>query len=253
MALVPFAQYTSPLSWMQEGEIVAVSGLAARFAKYESMLWIIEENPDQESKVLLNAVVQRYLFIRVRASKISPASLTIAVEAQAHLSQTLNFQFDLPFHWKMESWIVSQLAIRHNDRAESEPEPYIEPYLNQWIPLPDDQNGGNKIMLRRCTRERERPLLMYPRLEALGLELVFFSRWYGGQTEIIEIDILKPCPARHIWVFCAWCGKFHLPFDGFNSHRCSRKHQNARWYMDNRSKHWLRERCGFMHIDGRWL
>ena len=113
------------LSWMQEGEIIAVSGLAARFAKYESMLWIIEENPDQESKVLLNAVVQRYLFIRVRASKISPASLTIAVEAQAHLSQTLNFQFDLPFHWKMESWIVSQLAIRHNDRAESEPEPYI--------------------------------------------------------------------------------------------------------------------------------
>ena len=83
-------------------------------------------------------------------------------------------------------------------------------------------------MLRRYTRERELPLLMYPRLEALGLELVFESRWAGGQTVIIEIDILKPCPQKHIWVFCAWCRKFHLPFDGLNSHRCSRKHQNAR-------------------------
>ena len=107
MALCPFAQYTSPLSWMQEGETVNVSGLAARFAEYESMTWIIEVGPDQESKVLLNSVVHRYLFIRVRASKVSPASLTIAAGAQAHLSPTLNFQFDLPFHWKMESWIVN--------------------------------------------------------------------------------------------------------------------------------------------------
>ena len=252
MALVPFAQYTSPLSWMQEGEIVAVSGLARRWAEYESMLWVIEENPDQASKVLLNSIDNRYLFIRVRACKIVPTSLTILDEAQAHLSQTLNFQFDLSFHWKMESWIVSQVTSRHND-AEPEPEPYMEPYLNQWIPLPDDQNGGNKIMLQRCTRERQRPLLMYPRLEALGLELVFFSRWYGGQTVVIEIDILKPCPARHIWVFCAWCGKFHLPFEGPGSHRGGSKHQSARWYMDNRDVDWLRERCGFMHVDGRWL
>ena len=205
------------------------------------MLWVIEEL--QESKVLLRATTRTSKLIRVKAFKITPVSLSIP--AQAHLTQTLNFQFDLPFHRKLESWMVSQL----NGRAE----PDLERYLNRWIPLPDGHNGGNQVLLRRCVGERRRPLLMYPRLEALGLEMVFYSRWYGGLTVIIEIDILKPCPQRHIWVFCAWCDKFHLPFDGPGSHRCSRKHQNARWYLDNSPMDWLRERCGFMHVEGRWL
>ena len=107
-------------------------------------------------------------------------------------------------------------------------------------------------MLRRCMEDR-RPLLMYPRLEALGLEIVFESRWYQGRTVVIEIDILKPCPQRQIWVFCAWCGKFHLPFEGPNSHRCGNKHAKARWYLDNVPKDSLREQSGFMHVEGRWL
>ena len=70
------------------------------------VLWIIEEV--QESKVLLRAQTQMSKFIRVKAFKISPVSPSIP--AQAHLEQTLNFQFDLPFHWKLESWDEDQLG-----------------------------------------------------------------------------------------------------------------------------------------------
>ena len=82
--------------------------------------------------------------MRVGAFKTSPASLSIP--ARAHLSQTLSFQFDVPFHWEMESRMVSQLTVFRNGSAE----PHLERYLNIWIPLPDDQNGGNTLLMRRC-------------------------------------------------------------------------------------------------------
>ena len=63
MAIVPFAQHTSQ-SWMQEEEIVAVSGLAIRFAEYESMLWTIEEIDNHESKMILRAMERKSLRIR---------------------------------------------------------------------------------------------------------------------------------------------------------------------------------------------
>ena len=85
----------------------------------------------QESKVLLRAQTQMSKFIRVKAFKISPVSPSIP--AQAHLEQTLNFQFDLPFHWKLESWAVSQLTV--NGGVEQN----LEPYLHRWIPLPECQ------------------------------------------------------------------------------------------------------------------
>ena len=93
------------------------------------MLWIIEEV--QASKVVLRARGQMSMFILVSASKISPVSLSIP--AQAHLEQTLNFQFDVPYHWKMESWAVSQLTV--NGGVEQN----LEPYLHRWIPLPECQ------------------------------------------------------------------------------------------------------------------
>ena len=85
----------------------------------------------QESKVLLRAQTQMSKFIRVKAFKISPVSPSIP--AQAHLEQTLNFQFDLPFHWKLESWAVSHLTV--NGGVEQN----LEPYLHRWIPLPECQ------------------------------------------------------------------------------------------------------------------
>ena len=187
MAIVPFAQHTSQ-SWMQEGELVTVSGLAVQHAEYESMLWIIEEIDHRESKLILMPMdMERRSLLRIRVSafKASPAALSIS--AQAPLTQTLNFQFDLPFHRKVESWIVSQLTVFKNGQAE----PDIEPYLNKWIPLPDDQHGGNQILLRLCMGERERPLVMYPRLHALGFNIkmeLLHECAYGEDDEF-----LRPC------------------------------------------------------------
>ena len=93
---------------------------------------------------------------------------------------------------------------------------------------------------------------MFPRLEKLNLELCFYSEWYKEATVVIETDILKPCPAKQIWIFCAWCQKFHLPYDGPGSHRQSKKHANARWYLDNVPAERLREQIGFQ-VEGRWL
>ena len=123
-------------------------------------------------------------------------------------------------------------------------------FLNTWLKLPG--YGGNMIMLRPCAY-RERPLLMFPRLEKLGLEMCFYPTWHGQGTIVIEIDILKPCPQVHIWVFCAWCRKFHLPYDGPGSHRQSRSHEKARQYLDTAPAQNLRERTGFMHVEGRCL
>ena len=100
-------------------------------------------------------------------------------------------------------------------------------------------------------------MIMYPRLEELGLEMLFNSTWYHGATSnyaaVIEIDILKPCPAGHIWVFCAWCGRFHLPFDGPGSHRNSRAHEKARQHMDTMDLESLRLKMGFWNVEQRWL
>ena len=108
-------------------------------------------------------------------------------------------------------------------------------------------------MLRR-QQCQWRPCLMFPNLDKLGLEMLFMSAWYQEKSMvIIEIDILKPCPAGHIWPYCAWCGKFHLPFEGEGSHRWSKRHAKAQEYMDNSSYEYLREQADHLHVRGRWL
>lgn len=109
-------------------------------------------------------------------------------------------------------------------------------------------------MLQRKQCRDRRPCLMFPNLDMLGLEMLFMSTWnYNQKMVIIEIDILKPCPAGHIWPYCAWCGKFHLPFDGKGSHRRSIKHEAAQEYMDKCSYEHLREQADYLHVNGRWL
>ena len=72
-------------------------------------------------------------------------------------------------------------------------------------------------MIRR--RNTTTPLLMYPRLNAMGLELWFHSMWHGQ-----SVDGLGP------WPICRWCPKFHLPYDGPGSHRQSQQHTKFREY-----------------------
>ena len=182
--------------------------------------------------------------IRVGVEKVWPSSLALRCES----SIVLNFRLDVPYHWKMESWICSTLQLAPG--AEAEGSDFDMQYLNKWIPIPG--LGGSSILLRRNTFG-VRPAVMYPRLLQLGLELWFHSDWYGENAQIQEIDILKPCPAKHIWPFCVWCGKFHLPYDGAGSHRQSTKHCRARFWFNDMDTDEIRARVGFNHVQGRWL
>ena len=217
-------------------------------------LWIIASKPrvvDGVELVILMAEESTSLRIEVNVEVVYPVALALREDHKASsASETLNFQLDVPWHWKFESWAVSTLSRGPLSRQVEFVD--IDDFLNVEIPIPG--LGGNRIMLRRRCSDHRRPCLMFPRLEMLGLEMLFLSTWYDQQImSIIEIDILKPCPQKQIWPYCAWCGKFHLPYEGYGSHRKSKKHEKAQWYLDNRSAEHLREQAGFMHVRGRWL
>jgi len=97
-------------------------------------------------------------------------------------------------------------------------------YFNLWIPL--RALGGNSIMIRPAPPGQPAlPLILFPRIDRLGLEVWFHSRWYGRSTQLIEVDALDLCPQGQYWPKCMWCGKFHLPFD---THRVSNCHRRFR-------------------------
>ena len=102
-------------------------------------------------------------------------------------------------------------------------------YFNRWVPL--RALGGNSIMIRPPPPgQRAAPLILFPRIDRLGLEVWFHSRWYGKSTQLVEVDAIDLCPQGQYWPKCMWCGKFHLPFD---AHRASNYHERFRArYMD---------------------
>ena len=245
--------------WMTEG--VSVTVRTSR-SEYNAVAWEVVEPPQDERVKLVGQVQNMEKVIRVGVGNVWPASLALCDGLQtleALDRQTLNLQLDVPFHWRMEAWVFSTLHIVPGvDLGPDEDGPDLDRYLETWMPVPGF--GGNSILLRRslamCPRlptRRRRPLVMYPRLEQLGLEMWFRSNWYGQSAEIIEFDVLKPCPAGQIWPFCSWCRKFHLPYDGSGSHRCSREHLKARAWLDSCNVKEIRARCEFYNVQGRWL
>jgi len=53
----------------------------------------------------------------------------------------------------------------------------------------------------------------------------FSSRTFGIEYfPLSQTDVLKWCPAKHVWPYCNACWKFHFPPTGPNSHANSRKH-----------------------------
>ena len=94
-------------------------------------------------------------------------------------------------------------------------------YLDQLMSLP--QFGGNSLLVRAGSSPSP-PLVMFPRIDAAGLEIWFHSAWCGGMMQLMEVDVLDLCPQRQIWPRCLWCGKFHLPMQGSGSHRSCNKH-----------------------------
>ena len=234
--------------WMTEG--VSVTVRTSR-SEYNVVAWEVFE-PPQDGRVFLVGQVQNVeKMIRVGVGNVWPASLALCDGLQtleALDRQTLNLQLDVPFHWRMEAWVFSTLHIVPG--VDLGPHPDLDRYLETWIPIPF--LGGNSILLQRSTHRR-RPLVMYPRLEQLGLAMWFRSDWYGQSAEIIEFDVLKPCPAGQIWPFCSWCRKFHLPYDGPGSHRCSIAHGRARSWLDSCDVEEIRRQCEFYNVEGRWL
>ena len=85
--------------------------------------------------------------ISVGVDKVWPATLAVQT-GEAMDCETLNFQLDVPYHWRMEAWVFSTLHIVPGvDHSGSS----IDPYLNRWIPIPGW--GGNTILLRRSVQE----------------------------------------------------------------------------------------------------
>ena len=237
--------------WMTQGVSVTIR---TSVPEYNAVAWAVDE-PPRDGKVTLVAQVQNMeKKISVGVDKVWPATLAICDGVQTREAmdrETLNLQLDVPYHWRMEAWVFSTLHIVPGvDHSGSS----IDLYLNRWIPIPG--RGGNSILLRRSVQARLRlhPLVMFPRLDELRLEMWFHSVWYGESAEIMEFDILKPCPAGCIWPFCSWCQKFHLPYHGSGSHRCSRRHSRALAHLDSYRHRLeeLRELLGFS-VQDRWL
>ena len=60
------------------------------------------------------------------------------------------------------------------------------------------------------------------------MELWLHSRWHGGMMQLTDVDAWDLCPQGQFWPKCLWCGKFHLPYEGCNSHRESIQHRSFR-------------------------
>ena len=136
----------------------------------------------------------------------------------------------------------------------------LDQYLNRWIPLP--AMGKNSIMVKRRERPHPRPLLMFPKLEQLGLEIMFHSNWSQEHILLVEVDILKCCPQRQIWPYCAWCKRFLCPADGHRNGKLHagecypngrRKVKGCRYYLDTCDVEYLRHQMGFWDVQARWL
>ena len=94
-----------------------------------------------------------------------------------------------------------------------------EHMLNLWLPLPG--MGGNALMVCRADTAVSRvgQLVMFPLLR--NYEVWFTSREMGEHWRMEHCDIIKVCPQRQCWPWCAWCRRFEFPV---MQHRGSLKH-----------------------------
>ena len=49
--------------------------------------------------------------------------------------------------------------------------------------------------------------------------------------QLTDVDAWDLCPQGQFWPKCLWCGKFHLPYEGCNSHRESQAHRKFHEYF----------------------
>lgn len=223
------------------GELVFVRVVDPTKQEYNTVLWRVEEILG--ARLHLKATLPSTgceQHISVAQHRVSPATLACA----ASVPQSVTSFGDL-----------MQNAIVHHTGGFNAAGWDPSPFLDQWIRLP--LLGGNYILLRRSEPNAHLPLVMYPRINEMRLELWFHSHWLGQSMQLQEVDGLKLCPQHHIWPYCQWCRKFHLPYDGQGSHRCSKDHGKfSKNYMHGISTDvelsCLRDECNKWSLD-MWL
>ena len=62
-------------------------------------------------------------------------------------------------------------------------------------------------------------------------------------------DVLKVCPARHVWPWCSYCNRFCLPAE---DHRLSRKHMGMLARLVANDTEVLRQGLRNMERYGYW-
>ena len=206
------------MSRIEAGEIVGVRLLDPTKKEYNDILWIVVE--------ILGAR------LHLKGTLPSTGSAKhISVCKEKVCKATLTCAPSIP-HSMSSFGDLIQNAIVHHTGGCNEDSWDPSSFLDQWMHLP--LLGGNTFLLRRSEAKNHLPLVMFPRLNLMCLELWFHSRWSGESMQLIDADGLKPCPAQQIWPYCQWCCKFHLPFEGPGSHRCSQKHKQfcKNWMSD---------------------
>ena len=198
-----------PRPAMQHGDSVYVK---TANPKYNAMSWSVvtcAEPEDQDgSMVLLGMEDGVAKHIAVKKSKVFPS---VVVLAQPTLELELNLADKCAFDFS--PGVFKPQDLNH--------------WLDKWLQLPN--LGGNSILLRRkfSADLDKHPLVLFPNLNEMGLELWFYSTWGGEAIQLLDCDSFKKCPMEQMWPFCSWCRKFILPTDGPGAHRQSKKHQSC--------------------------
>ena len=141
--------------WMTYGVSVAIR---TSVSEYNAVAWEVVEAPRDERVKLVRQVQGTEKVIRVGVGNVWPASLALcdglprpSKVPRLEASSTLNFQLDLPYYWRMESWVFSTLRIVLGaDLVPAVDGPALDKYLDTWIPIPG--LGGNNILLRRSDK-----------------------------------------------------------------------------------------------------
>ena len=85
------------------------------------------------------------------------------------------------------------------------------PPEDRWLQMPGQ--GPSYILLHRKAVGRtglvEPSLFLYPQLSSFTIW--FASGWNRDMFVMMEVDVLRLCPAGHYWPYCGYCSKLLLP------------------------------------------
>lgn len=132
------------LAWMQPGELVQVKkdDRVVEFLEMHQLdhvtLWKIASEPfkynDKYFAVELVAENDDTLRWETYVDMVYPVTLALNEKHKASISDTLNFQLDVSWHWRFENWVINEVRPgSHSGRENFED---IDRFLNKWIPIP---------------------------------------------------------------------------------------------------------------------